>query len=119
MTTSTETVRTGASSCCAKLSGGSLAADDAVALASKFKAMGDPTRLQLLSMIAAQERGESCVCDLNEPLNLSQATVSHHLKVLLDAGFLTRTKRGTWSFYALVPEALEALSEALTAPATR
>ena len=87
--------------------------EDAAELAAKFKAMGDPTRLRLLSMIAASEAGEACVCDLNEPLDLSQGTVSHHLGLLVKAGLLTRTKRGTWSYYALVPGALPALAETL------
>ena len=88
-------------------------AEEAATLALKFKAMGDPTRLRLLSLVAAHDDGEACVCDLNEPLDLSQPTVSHHLKILVDAGLLTRTKRGTWSYYALVPGALPALAETL------
>ena len=87
--------------------------DEASALASKFKAIGDPTRLRLLSLVAAHEGGEACVCDLNEPLDLSQPTVSHHLKILVEAGLLTRTKRGTWSYYALVPGALPTLADTL------
>lgn len=89
--------------------------DEAAAreLSAKFKAMGDPTRLRLLSMVAAADGGEACVCDLNEPLELSQGTVSHHLAVLVGAGLLTRTKRGVWSYYALVPGALPALAETL------
>jgi ArsR family transcriptional regulator len=87
--------------------------EEATALAARFKAIGDPTRLRLLSLIAAHEGGEACVCDLNEPLALSQPTVSHHLKILVEAGLLTRTKRGTWSFYALVPGALPMLADTL------
>jgi ArsR family transcriptional regulator len=64
-------------------------------------------------MIAAHEGGEACVCDLTEPLRLTQPTVSHHLKVLTDAGFLTRSKRGTWAYYALVPGSLDAVSSML------
>lgn len=86
---------------------------EAAALAARFKAMGDPTRLRLLSMIAAAEGGEACVCDLNEPLDLSQGTVSHHLALLVAAGLVTRTRRGTWSYYALVPGALPALADTL------
>jgi ArsR family transcriptional regulator len=89
-------------------------AADAADLAIKFKAMGDPTRLRLLSMVAAAEDGEACVCDLNELLDLSQGTVSHHLGQLVNAGLLTRTKRGVWSYYALVPGALPALADTLT-----
>lgn len=90
-----------------------MSAEEAGALSVKFKAMGDPTRLRLLSMVAASENGEACVCDLNEPLDLSQGTVSHHLGQLVKAGLLTRTKRGTWSYYALVPGALPALATTL------
>jgi ArsR family transcriptional regulator len=83
-------------------------------LAAVLKALADPTRLRLVSMIAAHEGAEACVCDLTEPLGLSQPTVSHHLKVLLDAGFLTRSKRGTWAYYALVPGSLDAVAATLT-----
>lgn len=93
-----------------------LTAEDAAALAAKFKAIGDPTRLRLLSLVAAHEGSEACVCDLNEPLSLFP-TVSHHLKVLVDAGLLTRSKRGTWSFYRIVPGALDMLAVALAEPA--
>jgi ArsR family transcriptional regulator len=80
--------------------------DTAEALALLLKAVADPTRLQLLALIRAAENGEACVCDLTEPLGLTQPTVSHHLKVLTDAGLLTRDKRATWAWYSLVPEAL-------------
>lgn len=99
--------------CCSPITAGVLDAEDARELASKFKAMGDPTRVRLLSMVAAAEGGEACVCDLNESLELSQGTVSHHLGQLVRAGLLTRTKRGVWSYYALVPGALPALAGAL------
>jgi ArsR family transcriptional regulator len=82
-------------------------------LATVLKALADPVRLRLVSMIAAHEGAEACVCDLTEPLGLSQPTVSHHLKVLLDAGFLTRSKRGTWAYYALVPGSLDAVAGTL------
>ncbi|WP_457964863.1 metalloregulator ArsR/SmtB family transcription factor [Arthrobacter sp. D1-29] len=75
--------------------------------AAVFKALADPNRLRLLSIVKAAEGGESCVCDLTEPLNLGQPTVSHHLKILVDAGLLHREKRGTWAYYSLVPGALE------------
>lgn len=104
-----------ASGCCSPVTGGVMTADDATVLARLFKALSDPTRLRLLSLVAAHEGGEACVCDLNEPLDLSQPTVSHHLKILVDAGLLTRTKRGTWSYYALVPGALPALAGTLRA----
>lgn len=102
--------------CCAPITGAAMDEQTATGLALRFKAVGDPTRLRLLSLIAAQEQGEACVCDLTEPIELSQGTVSHHLKVLVDAGLLTRTKRGTWSFYALVPGALDTLADALRTP---
>ena len=72
-----------------------------------LKAFADPKRLQLLSIIKAGDGGETCVCDLTEPLGLGQPTVSHHLKILVDAGFLSRQRRGTWAYYSLVPGALE------------
>jgi ArsR family transcriptional regulator len=87
-------------------------ADD---LARTFKALGDPTRLRLISIVAASAEEEACVCDLIEPVGLSQPTVSHHLKILMDAGFLTRSKRGTWAYYKLVPGALDKLSQVLVA----
>jgi ArsR family transcriptional regulator len=104
--------------CCTPLTAEPMSADDAAVVAARFKAIGDPTRLRLLSMIAAHEGGEACVCDLNEALSLSQPTVSHHLKVLVDAGLLTRTKRSTWSYYALVPGALDLLADVLATPAS-
>ena len=75
-----------------------------------LKALADPARLRLVSMVAAHEGGEACVCDLTEPLGLSQPTVSHHLKVLVEAGFLTRSKRGTWAYYRIVPGSLEGVA---------
>ena len=81
-------------------------ADD---VARRFKALGDPTRVRLISIVAASDGQEACVCDLTEPVGLSQPTVSHHLKILMDAGFLTRSKRGTWAYYRLVPGSLEQL----------
>ena len=78
----------------------------AESLAVLIKAVADPARLQLLALLRAAETGEACVCDLTGPLGLSQPTVSHHLKVLTEAGLLTREKRGTWAWYAVVPERL-------------
>lgn len=88
--------------------------EGAAELAVGFKALADPNRLTLLTLIAADAAGEACVCDLTEPLGLGQPTVSHHLKVLVDAGFLTREKRGTWSYYSVVPGALQDLFHSLT-----
>lgn len=80
--------------------------DEAVELARTFKALADPSRVRLLSLVAAHEGGEACVCDITGPVGLSQPTVSHHLKVLVEAGLLAREQRGTWAFYSVVPGAL-------------
>jgi ArsR family transcriptional regulator, arsenate/arsenite/antimonite-responsive transcriptional repressor len=106
-------------SCCASVLRAKLGRDDATALATAFKAIADPGRLRLLSFIAAQPGAEACVCHLVEPLGLSQPTVSHHLRLLTDAGLLERERRGTWMFYRLVPERVEALREVLALPATK
>lgn len=92
-----------------------LTAAQATDLATLLKALADPTRLRLVSMVAAHDGGEACVCELTEPLGLTQPTISHHLKVLIDAGILTRDKRGVWAYYALVPGALDAVAAVLTA----
>jgi len=89
--------------------------DDATAsdLASAFHALADPVRLRLFSLIATQPEGEACACELVEPLGRSQPTVSHHLKVLYEAGLVEREKRGTWVWYSVRGERLRALREAL------
>jgi len=92
-----------------------MSAEDAARTARTLKALADPARLRLLSIIAAHENGEACVCDLTEPAGLSQPTVSHHLKVLTEAGFLTREKRGVWAYYTLVPGATQQLAAHLGA----
>jgi len=92
-----------------------MASSAATGLARTLKALADPARLRLLSIVAASEGQEACVCDLTDPIGLSQATVSYHLKMLTDAGFLTRSKRGTWAYYRLVPEALNAAGAAVSA----
>ncbi len=94
--------------CCPPLARAPLSETDAEVLSSRLKALADPARLRLLSLVLAA--GESCVCDLTEPVGLSQPTVSHHLKVLVDAGILAREKRGRWAWYRLVPGALGALA---------
>ena len=99
---------------CAPITREPITTTGATELAVVLKALADPVRLRLVSMIAAHEGGEACVCDLTDPLGLSQPTVSHHLKVLMDAGFLTRSKRGTWAYYALVPGSLDAVAATLT-----
>jgi ArsR family transcriptional regulator, arsenate/arsenite/antimonite-responsive transcriptional repressor len=100
--------------CCAPLHQEPLTAEQAADLAQLLKALADPTRLRLVSMVAAHEDGEACVCELTEPLGLTQPTISHHLKILIDAGILTREKRGVWAYYALVPGALDAVASVLT-----
>ena len=80
---------------------------DAERLAGVLKALADPARLRLLSLIQSAPEGEACVCDLTGPVGLGQPTVSHHLKILVDAGILHREKRGVWAYYSIVPGALE------------
>ena len=106
-----------ADACCAPLLREPITATQAADLARMLKALADPARLRLVSMVAAHERGEACVCDLTEPLGLTQPTVSHHLKILVEAGIFTRDKRGVWAYYALVPSALDALSSVLSSTA--
>jgi ArsR family transcriptional regulator len=96
--------------CCEPLVHEVLAADQAERLARVLKAIADPARLRLLSLVAAQESGELCTCDATDRLGLTQPTVSHHFKVLVAAGLLARDKRGVWAYYALVPGALDALA---------
>lgn len=88
-----------------------LARGAADVLAKLLKAVADPARLQLLSLIHAAPSGEVCVCDLVEPLGLSQPTVSHHLKILTEAGILTRERRASWAYFRLVPERWKALHD--------
>ncbi len=103
-----------AGECCGPLLRAALSERQADDLARILKALADPTRLRLVSMVAAHEGGEACVCELTEPLALTQPTISHHLKILVDAGIFTRDKRGKWAYYALVPAALDALSAILS-----
>ena len=99
--------------CCPSLLAAPLDPAAASTLAATFAALSDPARLRLLSLIAAQPSGEVCGCDLVEPLGKSQPTVSHHLKVLYEAGLVDREKRGTWVWYRVVPERLAELRAAL------
>jgi ArsR family transcriptional regulator len=99
--------------CCSAVTEGVLTADEAEKIARTFKALGDPTRVRLLSLIAASGGGEACICDLTEPVGLSQPTVSHHMKVLVDAGLATREQRGRWAYYSVVTDALAQASRAL------
>lgn len=103
-----------ADECCPTLLREPLTAGQAADLARILKALADPTRLRLVSMVAAHDGGEACVCDLTDPLGLTQPTISHHLKILVDAGIFTREKRGKWAYYAVVPSALDALSSVLS-----
>ncbi|MPZ99776.1 MAG: metalloregulator ArsR/SmtB family transcription factor [Dehalococcoidia bacterium] len=99
--------------CCPDLFAGPLSDEDAQVAARLFKALADPARVKLISMIAAAEGQEVCVCDLVDDLDLAQPTVSHHLKVLLDAGLLDRERRASWAFYRLRPGALATVAKAL------
>lgn len=103
-------------SCCSSLLSARIKSEEAELLASIFKVLGDATRLQLLNLIASQPEREACVCELTEPLGLSQPTISHHLKVLYNAGLLNKERRGSWIYYRLVPERIEALRNILVAP---
>lgn len=102
--------------CCPPLLAGTLTPAQAEALAGIFRVLGDPTRLQLLSLIAAQPHQEVKACALVETLELSQPTVSHHLKVMYEAGLLTRKRQGTGIYYRLVPQYLTMLRDVLTTP---
>lgn len=101
-------------SCCPPLGVAALDQEAAERLSGALKAIADPARLRIVSMVAAADAGEVCACDLPERLGLSQPTVSHHCRVLVDAGILAREKRGTWAWYALVPGALDAVASVLT-----
>ena len=86
----------------------------AESVAPLLKALADPVRLRLLSLVASHADGEACVCDLNDAFDLSQPTISHHLKVLHDAGLLDRSKRGVWVYYRIKPEVLAHVGTLLT-----
>lgn len=96
--------------CCAPLTRDPLGVEQAETLARSVKALADPTRLRIVSLIAASPDQEACVCDITDAVDLGQPTVSHHLKVLLDAGFVSRSRRGTWAYYRLRAGALDALA---------
>ena len=95
--------------CCPPLSREPLSAEQAAQVAPLLKALADPVRLRLMSLIASHSGGEACVCDLNDAFELSQPTISHHLKVLYEAGLLEREKRGVWVYYRAQTEALASL----------
>ena len=99
--------------CCSPLAREPLSPGQSVELAKVFKALGDPVRLRLASLIASHEGGEACVCDLTDAFDLSGPTISHHLKVLREAGLITGERRGTWVYYRIQPDALRRLSAVL------
>ncbi|MEU9744883.1 ArsR/SmtB family transcription factor [Streptomyces niveus] len=109
---SDEADETGA--CCPSLLTAPLDEEQAAELAKVFKALGDPVRLRLLSMIASRAGGEVCVCDLTPAFDLSQPTISHHLKLLRQAGLIDCERRGTWVYYWLLPETTARLADLLT-----
>ena len=102
--------------CCASLEGGGLSPDQAAKVAPMFKALGDPVRLRLLSLIAASG-SEACVCDLTDAFDLSGPTISYHLKTLREAGLVDCERRGTWVYYWVRPEAFRRLGALLEVPA--
>src|SRR4051794_1925156 len=99
--------------CCSPLTSQPLSTAQAERIAPLLKALADPVRLRLLSLVASHREGEACVCDLNDAFDLSQPTISHHLKVLHDVGLLDRSKRGVWVYYRVRPQALTDLSNLL------
>ncbi len=103
--------------CCTPLAHEPLTAEKAAEVAPLLKALADPARLRLLSIVLSHEGGEACVCDLTPFFDLTQPTISHHLKVLYESGLLDREKRATWVFYKARPEAMEALRTLFTSPA--
>ncbi|GAA2897098.1 metalloregulator ArsR/SmtB family transcription factor [Pseudonocardia halophobica] len=103
-----------APACCSPLTSEPLDAQRAVELARVFKALGDPVRLRLLSLIASHEGGEACVCELTGVFDLKGPTISHHLKVLKEAGLITGDRRGTWIYYRVSPSTLRTLGDVLT-----
>jgi len=114
----TAKVATVEAACCSPVTSGILTHTEADQLARTLKALADTTRLRLLSIVASHKNGEACVCELIDPVGLSQGTVSHHLKILVEAGFLTREQRGKWAYYAAVPEALASLALSIANPTT-
>jgi ArsR family transcriptional regulator len=99
---------------CCRVLDAPLSTVEAETLAAMLRVLADPARLQLVSVIAAQPEGEACVCNLTAPVGLSQPTVSHHLKVLSEAGILDREQRGRWAYYSLRPGALERVAAVLS-----
>jgi ArsR family transcriptional regulator len=102
-----------AQACCSPMVDEPLTQGHAADLAKGFKALGDPVRLRLLSLIAARAGGEVCVCDLTEAFDVSGPTISHHLRVLREAGLVEGERRGTWVYYRVIPAALASLGQIL------
>ena len=111
------TVQGEPAACCPPMARAPLGEEAAAGLSRMFKAMADPIRLRLLSLIASFEGGEACVCDLTGPFDVSQPTISHHLKVLREAGLVGSERRGTWVYYWVLPAALNRLADLLQVPA--
>jgi ArsR family transcriptional regulator, arsenate/arsenite/antimonite-responsive transcriptional repressor len=107
-------VLTEALACCTPLSGEPMSASQAEQVAPLLKALADPVRLRLVSIVLSHDGGEACVCDLTPAFDLSQPTISHHLKVLHEAGLLDREKRGVWVYYRARPEAMAAVASLFT-----
>jgi ArsR family transcriptional regulator, arsenate/arsenite/antimonite-responsive transcriptional repressor len=105
--------------CCSPLSAGPLSAGQAEQVAPLLKALADPVRLRLMSLVASHPGGEACVCDLNDAFDLSQPTISHHLKVLHDVGLVEREKRGVWVHYRARTQALASLGALIGCPPSR
>jgi len=108
-------IATTSGGCCAPADDGGLTVEAAQDVAATFKALGDPARVRLLSIIAARPDGEACVCDLTDPLGLSQPTVSHHMTTLARAGLVTREQRGKWAYFAIAPGARDLVRGAVRA----
>ena len=102
--------------CCAPLTAAPLSMEQAEQVAPLLKALADPVRLRLLSLVASHAGGEACICDLNEAFDLSQPTISHHMKGLHEAGLVDRDKRGVWVYYRVRPQALESLAALIGSP---
>jgi ArsR family transcriptional regulator len=102
--------------CCSPITREPLSAAQAEQVSTLLKALADPVRLRLMSLVMSHENGEACVCDLNDAFDLSQPTISHHLKVLHDAGLLNRDKRGVWVYYTARADALTSIANLISAP---
>jgi ArsR family transcriptional regulator len=102
--------------CCSPLTAEPLTMDQAEQVAPLLKALADPVRLRLLSLVASHQDGEACICELNDAFDLSQPTISHHMKVLHEAGLVDRDKRGVWVYYKIRPQALASLGTLIGCP---